>query len=134
MENTAKGVVHTQLINQKKSLLIHATFDFPITLVESNIQAIELKKGKIKLRKEEGVPTNLLDIYYRAKGNNCAFKQEFKIKGEDWDFITVRFIDADHVKAGEDLSNLSQKELEEIFDKHVSQSTVHYGDADEEKK
>lgn len=124
-----EGIVHVHLKDAKTLLVIQANFNYPVALVNPNVQANKFKKGHIKLRKGSKIPTNMLDVYYTIHehgSNTINFEYLIREIGE-WDFITVRFIEyPDKEEANDDATNDFQ------ISNHTSESTVHYGDADED--
>lgn len=118
------GLVFTSLKNKKTTLVIYAEFAVPVTLVDPTLQSARFKKGHIKLNSGGKVPTKLLEIlYYENVGNNRRIYLEYPLQHVgQWDFITVKF---KHKNA--DAEADQKKALN-----HVSGSSVHYGDADED--
>ncbi len=133
LENNSikKGEVLVHLRKKKTLLAIHAEFDTNVQLVQQGGQDYVFLDGHIRLSNGISVPTKIIDFLYTKKsGEKAELSFEYKVADiGEWEFMTVRFIDDDH---DHDKSKLSPEEWEEVLNNHVSQSTVHYGDADED--
>ena len=139
-ENKKRQIVFVNLIEaEKHGLKIHVEFEEPVIFEtfedeNGNENFYVIKKGYLK--KAEKFPTNILKFCYRKHDEGRTvhnFNYDVKEIGET-PFITLKFYDGDKNKCPENVQSLSLEEIDKILINRESESTVYYGDADEEKK